>query len=81
MNQDISFKKEGITVEEQVRVNDEISALLKEGKEDTVIIYHLVDRHAFTLQEARKELSKAKSWIGWYSHKSNKESFIESLSN
>lgn len=80
MNTSYMFKKEGISTEEQIRVNDKIVSLLKEGKEDTVIIYHLVDNHAFTLSEARQELAKAKMWIGWYSHTSNKEKFINSQS-
>lgn len=61
-----TFKKDGITVEHQVRINDEISDLVNVGKEDAVIIYHLEGKHGFTIAEARKELSKAKAWMGWY---------------
>lgn len=61
-----TFKKEGITVEHQVRINGEVSDLVNAGKEDAVIIYHLADAHGYTLPEARLELKKAKLWMGWY---------------
>jgi len=63
------FRKEGVSVEQQVKINKEVSDLVNGGKEDTVIIYHLHDRHNFTLEEARTELKKAKAWMGWYARK------------
>lgn len=60
-------------------MNDLIIDMLNEGKEETVIIYHLFDNYNLTLQQARFELDKAKKWGSWYAHKSNKEEFINNI--
>lgn len=65
----LGFKKEGVTTEQQVIINNKISDMVNAGKEDAVIIYYLHDHHNFTLSEARTELAKAKAWMGWYSQK------------
>jgi hypothetical protein len=69
----INFKKEGVTPEQQVKINDKISSSVNAGKQDAVIIYDLHDNHNFSLEEARLELRKAKAWMGWYAHKDSKE--------
>lgn len=63
------FFKEGISTKQQVEINMKISDMVNTKNEDAVIIYHLFDHWNFTLGEARKELKKAKLWMGWYANR------------
>ncbi len=67
----MDFKKEGISLEQQVQINGEISDLVNEKKEDEAILSYLKNNHDFTSEEARQELDKAKMWMGWYARKDN----------
>ena len=68
---DTIFFKEGIDTEIQTKINSEVSDLINSSKEDAAIIDHLHDNYAFTSEEARKELKKAKKWMGWLARKTN----------
>lgn len=63
------------------KINEDISNMVNESKEDAVIIYYLHDHYNMTLSEARTKLKEAKMWMDWYAHKSNKERFIEQYAN
>jgi len=55
------------------KINEEISNLINNGKEDTVIIYHLYDHFSMSLSEATAKLKEAKLWMGWYARKDVKD--------
>lgn len=61
-----------------IKMNNKISDMVNEGREDAVIINYIADHSDMSLNQAREKLAEAKKLMAWYAHISNKEAFIQS---
>ncbi len=68
---DIFFKK-GIDTKTQYQINMRISDLVNEGQSDEVIFKYLENYH-YSPEEAKRELKKAKLFMGWYANKKSRD--------
>lgn len=63
------FFKEGITTEQQVKINMDIRDMVNHKDSDYDMVCYLENKYNFTKEEAKKELNKAKLFMGWYARK------------